>query len=212
MRTFFGNLFEKIRGHVPRYPAIALGLPTTRAALVPVVSAGKGAPTSTTHPVALWPIGSRWWRIDGTGNSQLLYVQTADGWFAVPLGGSFATAIKVDTISEQTTANGVEVDGCLIKDGKAADALAADLADEATQIAAASIYYSPSDVTAAGAHSIAHGLGTVPRIVLVELIAGHDGAGGAGTQVPTVVKGTHTTTNVVVTVTAGAKFRVLAIK
>lgn len=58
--------------------------------------------------------------------------------------------------------------------------------------------------------NFAHGLGVAPSDVVVVPTGGHDGAGGAGTQFPTVTLGTHTTTNVVVTVSAGAKFYVLA--
>ena len=80
-------------------------------------------------------------------------------------------------------------------------------------IDSAARYQSPTDVTATGsAQNIAHGLGATPVMVWAEVVAGTDGAGGAGTQFPTVTLGTHTSTNIVITVTAGAKFRVYAIK
>ena len=57
------------------------------------------------------------------------------------------------------------------------------------------------------AQNVAHGLGVAPSKVLIVptelaagLAAGYDAAGG-----------THTTTNVVVTVTSGAKFKVWAL-
>ena len=204
MRTFFGSLFEKIRGHVPRYPALALGLPSTPASLVPVVGAGAGAPTSTTHPVALWPIGSSWWRIDGDSSLELLYLQTAGGWAGIPLNGQFDDGIETNTIAERTSGSGVEIDGCLIKDGVAA---------EATLVAATSMYVSPAPVTATGsAQAVAHGLVTTPRKFWIELLGGHDGAGAAGTQFPTVTWGTVDATNLTVTVTAGAAFRLHALK
>jgi hypothetical protein len=53
--------------------------------------------------------------------------------------------------------------------------------------------------------NIAHGLGAVPAGVLVSCT---DNSGCA--DVFTVAEGTHTSTNVVVTVTSGAKFKVLA--
>ena len=86
-------------------------------------------------------------------------------------------------------------------------------ASVAASLDSGAIYKSASDVTATGsAQSIAHGLGTVPILYGFEIRAGTDGSGGAGTQVPTITEGTHTTTNLVVTVTAGAKFRAWAIK
>lgn len=61
------------------------------------------------------------------------------------------------------------------------------------------------------AQNVAHGLGVAPTgQVLVAIEAGTDGSGSAGTQCPVVAQGTHTSTNVVLTVTSGAKFRVLA--
>lgn len=66
-----------------------------------------------------------------------------------------------------------------------------------------------TETTATGAaQNVAHGLGKTPDIVLVVVTAGHNGAGAGGTQFPTVVEGAHTATNVVLTVTAGAKFKV----
>lgn len=200
MRTFFGYLFEKIRGHVPRYPAIALGLASAPASEVPVESAGKGAPTEITHPVTTWPIGSRWWRTDGAGTSEALYIQTAGGWYAVPLGGEYAEAIQVDEIQEATSSAGVTVDGCLIKDGAAA------------KLATAAFYQSASAVTATGSsQAVAHGLAATPRKYWVEILSGHNGSGAAGTQVPTVAWGTVNDTNLTVTVSAGATFKLHAI-
>jgi len=60
--------------------------------------------------------------------------------------------------------------------------------------------------TGSGAQqSIAHGLGAVPAGVLVSCT---DNSGS--TNVFTVTEGTHTATNVLVTVTTGAKYKVLA--
>ena len=68
-----------------------------------------------------------------------------------------------------------------------------------------------TEQTATGAsQNVAHGLGVVPAAVLVVPTAGNDGAGAAGTQTATIVEGAHTSTNVVVTVTAGSKFKVFA--
>jgi len=62
------------------------------------------------------------------------------------------------------------------------------------------------------AQNVAHGLGVVPSAVLVSITdPGLETAGAAdGALRAVIVEGSHTTTNVVVTVTAGAKFKVLA--
>jgi hypothetical protein len=46
--------------------------------------------------------------------------------------GTHTGDVVTDLISEKTSANGVEIDGCLVKDGKAAAALTADSADALT--------------------------------------------------------------------------------
>lgn len=67
--------------------------------------------------------------------------------------------------------------------------------------------FTSAEQTATGApQNVAHPLAEAPTDVVVAVTAGHDGAGGAGTQFPVVSYGAHTTTNFVVTVTAGAKF------
>ena len=73
------------------------------------------------------------------------------------------------------------------------------------------VFVSAEQTADGTAQSIAHGLGYTPSRVLVVVTGGHDGAGGAGTQFPTITEGTHDATNVVVTVTAGAKYKVLAL-
>lgn len=73
--------------------------------------------------------------------------------------------------------------------------------------APAYIFVSTEQTGTGSAQNVAHGLGVIPNQVLVsftELPAGL--AGGAD-----VAEGSHTTTNVVLTVTNGLKFKVLAI-
>lgn len=72
--------------------------------------------------------------------------------------------------------------------------------------AKAAVFVSTEQTGTGSAQNVAHGLGAVPAAVLVaptelaaDLAAGYDCA-----------EGTHTSTNVVVTVTTGAKFKVLA--
>lgn len=100
--------------------------------------------------------------------------------------------------------------------GQAAGALAdgsvttAKLAAGAVTLAKAKASVSAQQTATGAAQNVAHGLAVVPAAVLVVPVAGHDGAGGAGVEMPVITEGAHTSTNVVVTVTAGAKFKVLA--
>jgi hypothetical protein len=76
---------------------------------------------------------------------------------------------------------------------------------------AKALVFASAELTATGAsQNVAHGLGVVPALVLVVPTKGHDGAGAAGTEFPDSTEGVHTTTNVLVTVEAGAKFKVMA--
>jgi hypothetical protein len=73
-------------------------------------------------------------------------------------------------------------------------------------------WFESTEQTGTGAsQNVAHGLGRAPRLVIVTATEGHDGAGGAGTQAADIAYGVHTSTNVVVTVSNGAKFRAVAV-
>jgi len=68
-----------------------------------------------------------------------------------------------------------------------------------------------AELTATGAaQNVAHGLGVIPAAVLVVPTKGHNGAGAAGAEFPDITEGVHTSTNVIVTVEAGAQFKVMA--
>jgi len=83
----------------------------------------------------------------------------------------------------------------------------------ASNLATAAMFRTASPVTATGsAQNVAHGLGSTPSMVWVFAVSGHNGSGGAGTQMPTISLGTHTSTNIVVTCTAGATFTACAIR
>lgn len=106
------------------------------------------------------------------------------------------SSVATDTIVETTAAAGVTVDGCLIKDGRAA------------ALATGALFLSTEQTGTGSAQNVAHGFGAAPTVavaVFSELDAGL--AGGAD-----IAYGTHDATNVVVTVTSGLKFYVLAIK
>jgi hypothetical protein len=109
------------------------------------------------------------------------------------------------------------VDSEHIADGAIDPAHLAASAVETAKIAAAAVTkakalaFASTEQTATGsAQNVAHGLAVVPAIVLVVPTEGHDGLGATGDKMPDIAEGTHTTTNVEVTVTAGAKFKVFA--
>lgn len=67
------------------------------------------------------------------------------------------------------------------------------------------LFISAEQTGTGAAQNIAHGLGEVPAFVFVGL------TGGPATYAaPTIAEGTHTASNVVVTVTTGWKYRVIA--
>ena len=63
------------------------------------------------------------------------------------------------------------------------------------------VFVSTEQTGTGSAQNIAHGLGRAPSIVLF----GFTG----GTVVTSVVEGTHDATNIIVTVTSGARFKIL---
>jgi len=66
-------------------------------------------------------------------------------------------------------------------------------------------------ITGTGApQSTAHALGRTPALVIPIPVAGHNGAGGIGSQMPELTAGAHDGTNVIFTCEAGAKYMVLA--
>lgn len=76
--------------------------------------------------------------------------------------------------------------------------------------AKADVFISTEQTATGSSQNIAHGLTGTPAKVLLVPTAGDDGAGAAGDKMPTLLEGAHDGTNVVATVTAGAKFKVLA--
>lgn len=82
----------------------------------------------------------------------------------------------------------------------------ADLAAGAVTFAKAKVFVSTEQTGTGSAQNIAHGLGAVPAAVL---IVPTDTA-PATTGAYTAVEGAHDATNVIVTVTSGKKFKVLA--
>ena len=100
---------------------------------------------------------------------------------------------KTDSIAEYTSAAGVTIDGCLIKDGRAAA-----LATGAMSLSA--------EITGNGSsQDTAHGLGATPTLVFA---IPSNLSGG----VAVISYGTHDATNAKVTMTTGEKYRVVAFK
>jgi hypothetical protein len=79
-----------------------------------------------------------------------------------------------------------------------------------TLFGSSNVFASASTTATGSSQNVAHSLGRTPSKVIVSVYQGHDGAGATGTQMATIVEGTHTSTNCVVTVTAGSKFKVFA--
>jgi hypothetical protein len=91
--------------------------------------------------------------------------------------------------------------------GVATGTFSGTVTGSATSLAAAGRFISSETTGTGSAQNVAHGLGVTPTVVLVsftELPA--DLAAGAD-----IAEGTHTATNVVLTVTSGVKFKVLAL-
>ena len=111
-----------------------------------------------------------------------------------------AGSVITDTISEETSAAGVTIDGCLIKDGRAA------------AVATGALFLSGAITGTGSPVNTAHSFAAVPTVCVAIPIRGHDGSGAAGIRMPEITSGTHTDTNAVFTAEAGAQYRVLAIK
>jgi hypothetical protein len=167
--------------------------------------------------------------ITAWGDDQILFDYDPTG---LDSGVAYMLELRVNGILSAylpLTADVTLITGDEIADGAVdEDALAASVADDVTLEGGAgsplsikengvgptqlAFYASAAEVTATGGEQlIAHGLGVAPNFVLIVVTEGHDGAGGAGVQMPDIAEGAHTETDVLVTVTAGAKFKVLAI-
>jgi hypothetical protein len=172
------------------------------------ISAGSGAPS---HNAAV--ANEIYIRTDASDSDLLIYraVNTSGTWETV-VGSeltdllaatntwtaantfSHATGVTTDTLTERTAAAGVTVDGCLIKDGRAA------------LLATASLFTSTEQTGTGSSQNVAHGFGAAPSMVW---FAVSEDPAGSGFD---VAPGAHDATNCVFTVTTGVKFFVYAIK
>ena len=72
-------------------------------------------------------------------------------------------------------------------------------------------YYKGASTGTGAEQTIAHGLGRVPDLVFAIGQAGNNGSGAAGTQTATILYGTHTATDLKVTVTSGSTYLIIAL-
>jgi hypothetical protein len=82
-----------------------------------------------------------------------------------------------------------------------------ELAAAGVTIAKAKVFFSTEQTATGSSQNVAHGLGATPTGILV-VPTEHPGTPDTGAF--DIAEGTHTTTNVVVTVTADVKFKVFA--
>lgn len=155
--------------------------------------------------------------INGTAIDQGLIVQLRDGFTTSECIARMKSLTATDTISVLITpiegspvvSAGSTLDVCYGQIGTGA-ITTAKLGTAAVTAAKALVFMSTQQTATGSAQNVAHGLAAAPTIVTTSIEVGHDGAGATGDKVPTITQGTHTSTNVVITVTAGAKFRVFA--
>lgn len=122
---------------------------------------------------------------------------TAGGAFNVTdTGDATMLSATTDTIAESTSAAGVTVDGCLIKDGRAAN------------LATAALFLSDEQTGTGSEQSITHGFATAPSLAFA--VVTEIGAGAASGV--DIAHGTHTASVCKFTVTSGIKYRVVAIR
>ena len=133
----------------------------------------------------------------GTGNGSASKVKPAI------LNG----VVKTENIAPNAVVNSDVTDNAVGTAELAASAVTtAKIAANAVTVAKMSVFKSTEQTGTSSNQNIAHGLGVVPGLVIVY---------PTDTNVATtgdyiVIEGTHTTTNVVVNVTTGKKFKVVA--
>lgn len=129
--------------------------------------------------------------LDDSGNAT--HSGAVTGATVTSTGSLTAGSVVTATVTEAVAAGGVDIDGCLIKDGRA-------------EALATGAMFLSSEVTGNGSEQdTAHGFGAAPSLayaVFTEL----DG------NAADIAHGTHDATNCKFTVTTGQKYRVVAFK
>lgn len=154
------------------------------------------------EPVSLWREGIIFEYGTGLTPGATYYIGTTAGRLdtAATVGDGVGVAFAISATHIQVT-RATPVAG--VTDASIATA---DLADGAVTFAKAAVFISTEQTGTGSAQNVAHGLGVTPSNVLV---APTDLTPATVGQY-VVTEGTHTSTNVVVTVTASKKFKVLA--
>lgn len=133
----------------------------------------------------------------GTGNGSASKVKPAI------LNG----VVKTENIAPNAVVNSDVTDNAVGTAELAANAVTtAKIAANAVTVAKMSVFKSTEQTGTSSAQNIAHGLGVTPGLVMV--FPTDTNVATTGDYI--VTEGTHTTTNVVVTVTTGKKFKVVA--
>ncbi len=133
----------------------------------------------------------------------VIYWDATPGEATTVATGNVAIGVAVAAAANPTPTGLVRLNAAPSTGGSIATA---ELEDDSVTFAKAAAFVSTEQTGTGSAQNVAHGLGVIPAAVLIvptelaaDLAAGYDAA-----------EGTHTTTNVVCTVTSGAKFKVLA--
>ena len=115
--------------------------------------------------------------------------------------------VKTDNIDPSTVIESDVADGAVTSDKLASNSVTtAKVANQAVTVAKMKVFKSAEQTGTGATQNIAHGLGVAPGLVMV--YPTDTSVSTAGVYV--VSEGAHTTTNVVVTVTSGKKFVVVA--
>lgn len=130
----------------------------------------------------------------------LVYWDTAQDEVTTVVAGNLLIGIAAAAAANPSSTGEVRLNGIARNDS----VLTADIADDAVTAAKAPVFVSSEQTGTGASQNVAHGLGATPTLVLIAVTEDPAGTGFD------VAEGTHTSTNVVVTVTSGVKYKVLA--
>ena len=187
--------------------AIAKNGDTTDIASVIPVTAGSGAPNHNAHVA-----GEIYIRTDGTaaaGTALYIATNTSGTWAPLVNLGAFApTAISLtdNTAAALDISEAANVYMRFVTTNGSESVTIGKPVLFGGGLAPGSIFKSTEQTGTGSAQNIAHGLGTTPSLVWVTVT---EDPGGTGFD---VTEGSHGSTNCVVTVTTGVKYKVLAFK
>lgn len=137
---------------------------------------------------------------------QLLYWDDGTSKVTSVAGANLLVGVASRDAGSSDATGRVRLNGTAPDSATAGNVVTADLADGSVTKAKAAVFFSAETTATGSAQNVAHGLGVAPAGVLIVPTDTSPAVAG----VYTVVEGTHTSTNVVVTVTSGKKFKVFA--